>query len=378
MTNPIIVTGPESLDLERIAGLLSSRPELQVHRRFNLVGQYQVLCEAVAVRSKHPDRPWEADAGWIRALVCDYLRLILHWKLKERNGATFVDVDARYAADLQVVHEISADARVILVVPDPAALCSDAGSMSHEALESRGLRIGRSFAKGLATARSALHSFAAGQVLEVHAVELRRAPAATMEAVLEFCGIALSDAERDVFERLGARLFPVGSAPDERVWRGFRACEEAAVLAGVEPDLGGADEIGTVPPQLVQAWAQAYQAAGADDVGDALFSLAAERHPDAGEVIVSFADSLLGRGLEDEAVDVLLAGLRVQHAEAGLWRRMLALSHRSESVEVAARAWDHPDQTVRGALARWLVARGVDEAAAEAAAGVQNTDWYAA
>jgi hypothetical protein len=88
------------------------------------------------------------------------------------------------------------------------------------------------------------------------------------------------------------------------------------------------------------------------------------------------------------AIDILIdAGARAparahlvrwrQEADApGAWARLL-----SERTGPPERAWlraarSHRDPTVRGALARWLVAHGLDREAAETVCRVRGVDWF--
>ena len=61
-----------------------------------------------------------------------------------------------------------------------------------------------------------------------------------------------------------------------------------------------------------------------------------------------------------------------------VWQRFLALAHRDETLSFAAAARTAAEPALRDAAARWMVARGLDEEAAEALAQVHGRRWYIA
>jgi hypothetical protein len=84
---------------------------------------------------------------------------------------------------------------------------------------------------------------------------------------------------------------------------------------------------------------------------------------------------LIARGAPEAGVAVLEAWLRTEDAPEA-WSGLLALGDHPAARPLLARARHHPHPAVRGALARWLVAQGLEEQAAESLCRVQGTDWF--
>jgi hypothetical protein len=86
-------------------------------------------------------------------------------------------------------------------------------------------------------------------------------------------------------------------------------------------------------------------------------------------------NALLQLGEEDRAVRHLQRWRREADHPAA-WSRLLGLHAHPVSGQLAPLARRHRDIEVRGALARWLVANGLDRQAAEVLARVRTEDWH--
>jgi hypothetical protein len=126
-------------------------------------------------------------------------------------------------------------------------------------------------------------------------------------------------------------------------------------------------------PELLCAFARSLLAAGRlDEAAAALEPL--EVAPDSA---VHTALGLLaaGRGREREAAHAFLRAIQADVHQVDAWIELFAMPHRSEPCAVAEFARHHQDLRVRAALARWLVARGLDAEAAEIVAHVEHQPW---
>ncbi len=83
----------------------------------------------------------------------------------------------------------------------------------------------------------------------------------------------------------------------------------------------------------------------------------------------------LRAGHETQAVHSLLRAIQADMNRVGPWRELFALAHRPELLAVAEFARLSTQPPVRFALARWLVARGLDREAAEIVANVAHQPW---
>ncbi len=83
----------------------------------------------------------------------------------------------------------------------------------------------------------------------------------------------------------------------------------------------------------------------------------------------------LRSGRETQAVHSLLRAIQADVNRVGPWRELFALAHRPELLAVAEFARLSTQPRVRFALARWLVARGLDREAAEIVADVAHQPW---
>lgn len=83
----------------------------------------------------------------------------------------------------------------------------------------------------------------------------------------------------------------------------------------------------------------------------------------------------LRSGRETQAVHSLLRAVQADVNRVGPWRELFALAHRPELLAVAEFARLSTQPQVRYALARWLVARGLDREAAEIVANVAHQPW---
>ena len=129
-------------------------------------------------------------------------------------------------------------------------------------------------------------------------------------------------------------------------------------------------------PELVVAKADGLIEEGALEKAAVLLSgaLAKSRHP---LLLVSEGKRLASLGDEDGAMACWSECIREESAPVAAWLLMLSRTGHAVSRDHIARARQHPDEAVRGALARWLVARGMDHGAAQAIAGVEGRVWSA-
>ena len=58
------------------------------------------------------------------------------------------------------------------------------------------------------------------------------------------------------------------------------------------------------------------------------------------------------------------------------WEDLLERFHRPETIPIAARGQTATCPDIRGAVARWMVARGLDAESAEVMAAVEHQGWF--
>ena len=155
---------------------------------------------------------------------------------------------------------------------------------------------------------------------------------------------------------------------------GFACCRAAVeAMASLGHSLPDPGPMSLEIPQLAAARARGL--IDQERPGEALALLQSldTSHPVLLDVIGSAS---LAGGDEDGAVAAWSEAIRHPEAPRSAWLSMLAMPERPESLATARLARASPDDGIRSAAARWMVARGMDHEAAEAIARVHGLRWY--
>jgi hypothetical protein len=206
------------------------------------------------------------------------------------------------------------------------------------------------------------------RLLSVREERLAAEPTAELARIATWLGLGAPTSWEGARPWLRAPL--AGAALD-----GFSACRPAAALL---EQLGyGASKVGervALDPELAASAVRGW--IGEKRLDDARrlveHALAAGPEP---RVLAAFGELEVACGREDRAVAAWLSAVEFGEAAPEAWIELLARPHRAETVALAARARVATEPRIRQALARWLVARGLDREAAEIAASVEHTSW---
>lgn len=230
-----------------------------------------------------------------------------------------------------------------------------------------------------------------------------QAPFAVPEDPIEAARIGLAWAERWSasvaasagsaplrFEHIGQRLPQLGAAlglPAVGVWQprprerligpaveGFACCQAAAdAMASLGHALPAPGAMSLEIPELAAARARGLIAQGRPGDALALLRTLDASHP---VLLDAIGSASLAAGDEAGAAAAWKEALRHPGAPQGAWLSLLAMPERAESLSAARLARVSPNDALRAAAARWMVARGMDHEAAEAVARVHGQRWY--
>jgi hypothetical protein len=126
---------------------------------------------------------------------------------------------------------------------------------------------------------------------------------------------------------------------------------------------------------IARAWIDAGRAAEAEALLDRM--LARTKGTGSSQLLEALGLLRTMQGREDDAVRSFLRAIQAGGAMEDAWIGLFALPHRSETLAIAEAARFQQQVSVRAALARWLVARGLDAEAAEIVANVEHQPWRA-
>ncbi|MCE9595141.1 MAG: sulfotransferase [Planctomycetes bacterium] len=261
------------------------------------------------------------------------------------------------------------EARFVELVRD--GRIAAAGRIPHDVSESETARAGLAWAREwvahVAPVRARERKLGP-RLLRVREEDLAADPVAELARVTTWLGRAAPTSWDGARPWLRAPL--AGSALD-----GFSACRPAAALL---EELGyGALPVGervAHEPELATAVARGWIGEKRLDDAERLLERALAAGPEP-SVLAAFGEVEAALGREDRAVEAWLAAIEFGEVAPEAWIELLARPQRPETVGLAARARTASEPRIRQALARWLVARGLDREAAEIAAGVEHTSW---
>lgn len=196
--------------------------------------------------------------------------------------------------------------------------------------------------------------------------QLARDPSGTLAALCSSLGL------RAAAEWVGPR--PVEAAPSQRTLEALSASVAArrALEALGYPALDVSSALAR-DPALATLHARSLVDAGELERAAPLLERLARTPTPA----IHTALALLRRrqGRHDEAVLGFLRAIQADANHVEAWTHLFAMTERDELRAVADFARQHPNVKVRSALARWLVARGLDAEAAEIVASVEHQGW---
>jgi hypothetical protein len=347
MKRPILlVVVPDGL-APVLGTALSLHPELQL-RDGVAVGRLHAALDAHTRARVHSDKmPWDAGSDWVDELVAAQLGTVTRggearpvWRSHDAGSARALTTMLGAVPLVWV-----ADGRHAMPPPvrdaDPIASAVQAGR---------------------AWARSATAAEAVPGAVRV----TTRTPPSALLAALELGRHAPTEQALTMLQHLGApRLAPDRAAA-------FAAWPPAATRLAT---MGAAVPRPPAHPAVAAARARHAVDAGQFDEAATLARLALAGAP-APSVRREAISALLDAGHPDPAVAALERWRRsTDHPEA--WAGLFALTDHPAPAALAHAARRHRDATVRGALARWLVRRGLDRQAAETVCRVRNTGWFA-
>ena len=347
MSGPILlVVVPDGL-APVLATALSLHPELQLRDGVAL-GRLHAALDAHTRARVHSDKmPWDTASDWVDELVAAQLREVTQagavravWRSHDAGSARAL------AAMLGAIPLVwVADGRHALPAPD-----RDADPIASA------VRAGRSWARTAGAADAVPGA-------------VRIGPGTTPARLLATLGLgrhAPTEQALALLHRLGPPRL---------------TAERAAAFAAWPPAAARLEALGLgVPRAAAHPAITVARARHAAEVGqlDEAATLARRALTGAPPPAVQreACAALVAAGQVEAAVTALDRWRRTDdHPEA--WAGLFALTHHPAPARLAPAARQHRDPAVRGALARWLVRRGLDRQAAETVCRVRDTDWFA-
>ncbi|MBK7874348.1 MAG: hypothetical protein IPJ77_01090 [Planctomycetes bacterium] len=373
MMRVAFLCGAPGSSLLLLARELEKTPRVRVVFPWNAAGAIDALARGTAQRDRAWRGPFAPDQRWIEDALGRWTGSLLD-ALWTREAALASGLEllvlghyelARHAPRL---HSLAPSAHVIVCA-------SDGRSAPNGRIPGRGSESELALA-GLAWARS--WSAALG-------------PALGLEGLERVHVLRDDELDRDPDAAKARLLAAIGSSAPP-AWNGTRPWARermhGAPLAGfscstaarrVLERLGHApDEPGAFvrnDPELAAEWALELVADAAGLERAATLLAPFERAEPTFALAFARAELAWRRGERDRAVDGWCAALELAPARPEPWERLLALSDEARTLPIAARARAAEVPRIRGALARWLVARGLDAEAAEIVARVEHEAW---
>lgn len=329
-----------NLPAAALAEILHRPPQVTARADRDVAAILATLWEETEHRAQRPARPWASPQTppWILRSVTDFARTLLH---DLAGGApNLLVIHPGTLTHLPALRRLLPEQPVRVLARDGTR----APSPVHDALG------------GLAWARRWADSI--GEDAEIIAMER----------------ITTANTRGTLLAPLASARLPPGSPLSGEALAGFACWEparEAMARCGYAPPPRPAAP--PAHPALIAAYAQGE----APDAAVAWLKAALREQPD-GRLWVALGDRLAeGKDLSGALV-AWRAAVESRRSPPRAWRALLAHPERDDALPHLGAACRHRDASVRAAAARWLVARGMDEEAAEALTQVRDDRWYAA
>ena len=382
MEHPIFVVGADGPVVAALADWFGLHPS--VHTRFgvNVPGIIEVVRDATSLRAKHPDRPWDPDPTWFQSPINGYADFVLRFFRSQHGAARFCDGGPTYAFALSSLAEVMPAARFVHLFQDGREICAAAldGVVGREARLAKCVAVARDWSALVAAARDGMLAGGWGRSMEISLSAWRCSPEPIALAVLDFLGLEKADPMMASFHQLNAKMMHSYELTQEEQsaflsWGPAKKMLESAGLLGAsrpEASVSEAGDVIEVVEARADSWAlnECWEEAEKELV-DAL------KKSDDGRLWASLGRLYLRQNNEDACVVCLIKAVSYEQADETVWSDLLSLHHREETVIVSQIARKSPVLGVRAAAARWLVARGLDEEAAEVVTNVERQEWLA-
>ena len=329
-----------NLSPQAVARTLHQPPQVQARADRDVAGIVASLWEETEHRAQRPARPWASSEtpDWILASIRDFAAQLLH----ELSGGApnLVAVHPGAATHIQVARRILPNTPVISLLRD--------GTFSPSPV--------RDALGGLRWAQT----WAASTIEGVPCVSVERVPAAAVRGTL-------------LAPLAGLRPPPMPQLSPEAML-GF-GCWEPARAAMARAGYAAPPRPHAPPehPALIEA----YAAGEPLEAAVLLLERALKRHPD-GRLWAALGERLAEAGEQQSAFCAWISAIESEQSPPSAWIALLGHPEQDHMLPHLSEACRHPDAQVRAATARWLVARGMDEEAAEAVTQVRDERWYAA
>lgn len=339
MSAPILaVAVPKALGTVMFAAL-STHPDLVVRDGARIQELRARLDEHTRSRVQSDRMPWDTGTDWVSALVDQEVARFAH-----HAGARRAVWPAQEAESARATAR-ALDARVATWIASPRHAVTATGADPIAAAAAAGERWARSRAAAL----------------DLDGVDVTGKP----RTVLTTLGLAWNEVTATALEML--RTLPSPELPP-------------AVLGalGAHPDVAAAlrrEGVGAPPPPRHPA-VLVVQAAATPSATERVLLARQVLDSEPSTAVRARADDLLIEAGEHAIARAdLVRWMRAEDAPEA-WTRLLTNTTGRPEAQWLRRARLHGDPVVRGALARWLVAEGLDAQAAETVCAVRDTGWF--
>lgn len=370
-TRPIFIAGAPRSGTTFLASLLDSHQRLRMGQELWIL---QMRDEMHAVLARRAAIGFGDDGAerWADAVVPGLVDHITRFELERTGKARFGDKKPGYARRIPDLIRHFPDAQIIHILRDPRDVA--ASMLKQQEIDARWRgqpwapttwqAAGAQWVEFVTRARRAGAELRPDQYYELRYEQLATDPTGTATALLAFLGETLDAPSRRTLSSFKPRSKPWRDKLDDA------AIAEMSAAPGL-PEL--LDELGYEPmPQVdptasatgLSAEVEALVGAGRGDEARALLQTAVDGGRDHPLTLSNLAVLAYHAGDTDQAASLLARAVPDDRAPAGAVVNLLAMHDHDASlaaIPALQRTWD-PE--VRRALGGWLIARGLDEAAA--------------